>query len=68
MERAPLYRVRRGQGGVLLGLCAGIGNHLGVDPIFVRLVMVLLFFVPVGGFAVAPIYFLFALFTPVRPA
>lgn len=61
---ARLRRRPKGQGGVLLGLCAGIGEHLGLDPILIRLVFILLLFVAPGGLAVALIYFLFALFVP----
>jgi phage shock protein PspC (stress-responsive transcriptional regulator) len=65
VEREPrLLRRRRGRGGVLLGLCAGIGAHLGVDPVFVRLVWLILLFLPVGGFAMLPLYIIFALCVP----
>ncbi len=67
MERtARVYRIPRGRGGWLLGLCAGIGEHLGVDPLVVRLPMAILCFVPLGGFAAIVLYFLFALTTPVK--
>jgi phage shock protein PspC (stress-responsive transcriptional regulator) len=69
MERAPrVYRRRRSEGGVLLGLCAGIGAHLGLDPIIVRLLLVLLLLLPPAGLAVIIIYLLFALFVPYEPA
>lgn len=69
MERAPrVYRRRRAEGGVLLGLCAGIGAHLGLDPIIVRLLLVLLLLLPPAGLAVIIIYLLFALFVPYEPA
>ena len=65
MERSPrLRRVRRGQGGVLLGLCAGIGAHLGVDPLLVRLVFMSLVILSVAGLAMLVLYLLFALFVP----
>lgn len=65
MERSPrVYRRRRTRGGVLLGLCAGIGAHLGVDPIIVRLLLILLLFLPPAGLAVIIIYLLFSLFVP----
>lgn len=67
--RSPrLLRRPKGKGGVLLGLCAGIGEHLGCDPLLVRLIFVLLLFLPPGGLAVALIYLLFALFVPVAEA
>jgi phage shock protein PspC (stress-responsive transcriptional regulator) len=49
---------------VLLGLCAGIGEHLGIDPLLVRLVLLLAMFVATGGLAVLAIYLLFSLFVP----
>ena len=65
MERAPrVLRRRRDRGGVLLGLCAGIGAHLGIDPIIVRLLLLLLVLLPPAGLAVIIIYLLFALFVP----
>lgn len=68
MERTPrLLRQRRGKGGVLLGLCAGIGAHLGLDPVFVRLVWLVLTFLPVGGLALVPLYVIFALCVPLEP-
>lgn len=68
MERSPrLYRQRRRDGGVLLGLCAGLGQHLGVDPAVVRLVLVLLVVLHPAGLAVILVYLLFALFVPYAP-
>ena len=65
MQRtAQLRRRRRTAGGVLLGLCAGIGEHLGVDPILVRMVMVAAMFLTVAGLAVPILYALFSLFVP----
>lgn len=69
MERAPrLYRRKRERGGVLLGLCAGIGAHLGIDPVLVRLGFVLLTLLHYAGLAVILIYLLFALFVPYEPS
>ncbi len=69
MERTPrLLRRPRGAGGLWLGLCAGIGAHLGVDPIFVRLVWLILTFLPVGGLAMLALYVVFALCVPLEEA
>ena len=69
MERAPrLYRRTRERGGILLGLCAGIGAHLGIDPVLVRLVLVLLMLLHYAGLAVILVYLLFGLFVPYEPA
>jgi len=68
MERMPrLYRRTRQRGGVLLGLCAGIGAHLGLDPALVRLAALLLVFLHYAGLAVVIIYVLFALCIPYEP-
>ena len=68
MERTPrVYRVPKGQGGLVLGLCAGIGEHLGVDPVLVRFALLLLLTVPIGGFSVFLVYLIFGLLTPVKP-
>ena len=65
MERTPrLLRRRRGQGGMLLGLCAGIGAHLGVDPVLVRFALVAMTFLSVAGLAVPVLYLLFAICVP----
>lgn len=66
MQRSDrVLRVPRGKGGVLLGLCAGIGRHVGIDPLLIRFVLVLLMLLTIGGLAVPLIYLLFALFVPV---
>jgi phage shock protein PspC (stress-responsive transcriptional regulator) len=68
VERTPrLYRRRRGQGGILLGLCAGIGAHVGIDPVLIRLAFVLLTVLHYAGLAVILVYLLFALFVPYAP-
>lgn len=68
MERAHrIWRQRRGKGGVWLGLCAGIGAHLGVDPVFVRLVWLVLTLLPIGGLVMLPLYVIFALCVPLEP-
>lgn len=68
MERAPrLYRRRRNRGGILLGLCAGIGAHLGIDPVLIRLAFVLLTVLHYAGLAVILVYLLFSLFVPYEP-
>ena len=62
MERSPrLWRKSRSEGGILLGLCAGIGEHLGIDPVLVRLVMILLTVLHYAGLAVIIIYLIFGL-------
>ena len=69
MERTPrVYRRTRRQGGVLLGLCAGIADHLAIDPIIVRLALLLLCLTQTAGLAVIIIYLLVALFVPYGPA
>ena len=67
MRTARLYRRRKSEGGVLLGLCAGIGDHLGLDPVLVRLVFVMLLFLNPGGIALMLIYLLFSLLLPYEP-
>lgn len=68
MDRAPrLWRRRRDRGGILLGLCAGIGAHLGIDPVLIRLAFVLLTVLHYAGLAVILVYLLFSLFVPYEP-
>ncbi len=69
MQRSDrVMRIPRSQGGVLLGLCAGIGRHVGVDPLLIRFGLVLMMLLTIGGLAVPLIYLLFALFVPVDNA
>ena len=72
LERSPHFRnmlnkVKRERGGMLLGLCAGIGAHLGYDPALIRLIFVLLAVLHYAGLAVILVYLLFALFVPYEP-
>lgn len=67
MSARKLYRKRKDEGGVLLGLCAGIGEHLGIDPVLVRLVFIVLLLMNVAGISIVLIYLLFALFIPFEP-
>lgn len=62
-----MWRRRRNRGGILLGLCAGLGAHLGIDPLVVRLAFVLMLVMSVAGLAVILVYLLFALFVPYEP-
>jgi phage shock protein PspC (stress-responsive transcriptional regulator) len=67
MERAPrVLRKPRGKGGVLLGLCAGLAAHLGLDPLVIRFGLLLLMLLAPAGLAVPVLYLIFALFVPVE--
>lgn len=54
-EAPTLERTRYGNDRVLLGVCGGIANTIGVDAIVVRVVAVVLAFTV--GFVVVPAYF-----------
>ena len=41
MTKSRLDRPRRGQGRVLVGVCAGIAQHYGCSPLLVRLIFVI---------------------------
>ncbi len=45
MEKKRLYRPKRGR--VIGGVCAGIGEYFDIDPVLVRLILLL--FVLSGG-------------------
>jgi phage shock protein PspC (stress-responsive transcriptional regulator) len=67
MQRTDkLLRKSRQRGGVILGLCAGIGAHLGYDPVLVRFVLLLLVALPTAGLSVALLYVIFGLCLPVE--
>jgi phage shock protein PspC (stress-responsive transcriptional regulator) len=61
-----LLRRSRKRGGLLLGLCAGIGAHLDVDPVLVRIVLLGAMFLSVGGLSVVPLYLIFGLMVPLE--
>jgi phage shock protein C len=41
MAESRLDRPRRGEGRVLVGVCAGIAQHYGFSPLLVRLIFVI---------------------------
>jgi len=43
-----LYRSTKDK--IIAGLCGGIANHFGIDPVIVRLIVVVLFLVSGWGF------------------
>ena len=47
---------------MVAGVCAGLGEYLGIDPTIVRLLTVLAFFTGFGGIAI--VYLLMALIIP----
>ena len=50
---------------MIAGVCAGLGEYLGIDPTIVRLLVVLAFFTGFGGVAI--IYLVMALIIPEQP-
>ena len=60
----PHKRFRRNKiDGVLGGVCAGIGDYIGIDPIIVRILTVVSFFVLLGPLVIF-IYLGFWILTP----
>jgi len=57
------YRIRRGR--IVTGLCQGLGEYFAVDPVIIRLVVLLLIFSPVA-LATVLLYFIFSLLVPLR--
>jgi phage shock protein C len=47
---------------MLSGVCAGLGEYLGIDPTIVRLLTVLAFFTGFGGIAI--VYLVMAIVVP----
>lgn len=47
---------------MLAGVCAGLGDYLGLDPTIVRLLAILAFFTGFGGIAI--VYLIMALVIP----
>jgi phage shock protein PspC (stress-responsive transcriptional regulator) len=61
-----LLRRSRRHGGMWLGLCAGIGAHLGLDPVFVRFALLALALLSAGGLAIVLLYVIFGLMVPLE--
>jgi phage shock protein C len=57
-----LYRSRKER--IIAGVCGGIAEHFNVDPTWIRLLFILLFFF--GGFALL-IYLIMWIIVPVDP-
>ena len=47
---------------MIAGVCAGLGDYLGVDPTIIRLLTVLAFFTGFGGIAL--VYIIMAIVVP----
>jgi phage shock protein C len=47
---------------MIAGVCAGLGDYLGIDPTIVRLLTVLAFFTGFGGIAI--VYLVMAIVVP----
>ena len=47
---------------MIAGVCAGLGEYLGMDPTIVRLLVVLAFFTGFGGIAI--VYLIMAIIVP----
>ena len=47
---------------MIAGVCAGLGEYLGIDPTVVRLLVILAFFTGFGGIAL--VYLVMALVVP----
>ena len=59
-----LYRGRQGR--LITGLCQGLGEYFGVDPVIIRLIALLALFSTMG-LAVIVLYFVFTLIVPRKP-
>ena len=57
-----LYRSRSDV--VIAGVCSGLADYIGLDPIIVRLVFLLLLFAALGGFW---LYIILWIIMPVQP-
>ena len=51
---------------MIAGVCAGLGEYLGIDPTIVRLLTVLVFFTGFGGIAL--VYIIMAIVVPEQTA
>jgi phage shock protein PspC (stress-responsive transcriptional regulator) len=51
---------------MIAGVCAGLGEYLGIDPTIVRLLVILAFFTGFGG--IAFVYLVMAIVVPEQAA
>ena len=58
-----LYRSKSNR--MIAGVCAGLGDYLGIDPTIVRLLTLLAFFTGFGGIAL--VYLIMAIVVPEQP-
>ncbi|MDH4070456.1 MAG: PspC domain-containing protein [Ignavibacteria bacterium] len=63
IQTRRLYRSRKEK--KLFGVCGGLGNYFGIDPVIVRLIFVVCIFVSFGLTIVA--YIVLSLFAPQEP-
>lgn len=59
------YRVRKGK--ILLGLMQGLGEYFKIDPIILRVALILIMFLAGAGLAVPILYFIVGLCIPYAP-
>lgn len=64
-QEKRLYRSRKDR--ILFGVCGGIANYLSIDPTIVRVVWVILLFVPHLFFVMVVIYIVLGIITPLEP-
>jgi phage shock protein C len=50
---------------MIAGVCAGLGEYLGIDPTIIRLLTILAFFTGFGGIAL--VYLIMAVVVPEKP-
>ncbi len=50
---------------MIAGVCAGLGDYLGIDPTIIRLLTILAFFTGFGGIAL--VYLILAIIVPEQP-
>jgi phage shock protein PspC (stress-responsive transcriptional regulator) len=50
---------------MIAGVCAGLGEYLGIDPTIIRLLAILAFFTGFGGIAI--VYLIMAIVVPEQP-
>ncbi len=62
METNYKKLMRSGSNRMIAGVCAGLGEYLGIDPTVIRLLVILAFFTGLGGIAL--VYLIMALVVP----
>jgi phage shock protein C len=65
MANSRPKRLYRSRNGVIAGVCGGLGDYFNVDPVWVRVLFLVLFFLGFGVISI--VYLVFWMIVPKAP-